>query len=61
MEGMASTVLWNLGHDPIVQAARGPTYVDDFSGLPVGVEQTLRLHYFLLAAGRAADLSVTAH
>eukprot|EP00974_Lingulodinium_polyedra_P089111 8639562-Lingulodinium_polyedra.AAC.1 len=60
-QGTANTVLWNLGYDPIVHAAQKPTYVDDLSGLAVGVEQTLRLHYFLLAAGHAANLSVKTH
>eukprot|EP00974_Lingulodinium_polyedra_P046461 4450830-Lingulodinium_polyedra.AAC.1 len=34
--GTASTVVWNLGYDPIVRATQGPAYVDDFSGLTVG-------------------------
>eukprot|EP00974_Lingulodinium_polyedra_P039939 3832414-Lingulodinium_polyedra.AAC.1 len=37
------------GYDPVVHATNGPIYVDDLSGLIVGVESPLRLHYFLLA------------
>eukprot|EP00974_Lingulodinium_polyedra_P122076 11181452-Lingulodinium_polyedra.AAC.1 len=29
--GTASTILWNIGYDPIVRAIQGPTYVDDLS------------------------------
>eukprot|EP00974_Lingulodinium_polyedra_P024850 2402746-Lingulodinium_polyedra.AAC.1 len=61
MGGTASTVLWNIGYDPIVRVAQGPPYVDDFVGLTVGVEQTLRLHFFLLVAGHAAGLCITTH
>eukprot|EP00974_Lingulodinium_polyedra_P056025 5387588-Lingulodinium_polyedra.AAC.1 len=61
MGGIASTVLWNIGYDPIVHAAQGPTYVDYFAGLTIGVMQTLRLHFFLLVAGHAAGLRITTH
>eukprot|EP00974_Lingulodinium_polyedra_P019137 1848923-Lingulodinium_polyedra.AAC.1 len=61
MGGTASTVLWNTGYDPMVRASRGPTYVDDLSGLALGGEQTLRLHFSLLAAGHAAGLPITTH
>eukprot|EP00974_Lingulodinium_polyedra_P089437 8672370-Lingulodinium_polyedra.AAC.1 len=36
MGGTASTVLWNLGYDPIVHAAEGPARLDDLSGPPSG-------------------------
>eukprot|EP00974_Lingulodinium_polyedra_P100730 9757484-Lingulodinium_polyedra.AAC.1 len=61
MGGTASTLIWNIGYDPIVHAVRGPTYVDDLAGLTVGVLQTLRLHFFLLVAGHAAGLRITTH
>eukprot|EP00974_Lingulodinium_polyedra_P016572 1606551-Lingulodinium_polyedra.AAC.1 len=61
MGGTASTLLWAIGYDPIVYAVRGPTYVDDLAGLTVGIEQTLRLHYFLLVAGHAAGLRIAPH
>eukprot|EP00974_Lingulodinium_polyedra_P043031 4131515-Lingulodinium_polyedra.AAC.1 len=61
MGGAASTLVWNIGYDPIVLAVRGPTYVDDLAGLTVGVLQTLRLHFFLLVAGHAAGLRVATH
>eukprot|EP00974_Lingulodinium_polyedra_P052242 5026267-Lingulodinium_polyedra.AAC.1 len=59
MGGTASTLLWSIGYDPIAHATNGPTYVDDLSGLTVGVRDTLRLHYFLLAAGHAAGLAIS--
>eukprot|EP00974_Lingulodinium_polyedra_P034748 3340138-Lingulodinium_polyedra.AAC.1 len=61
MGGIASALFWHIGYDPIVRAAQGPTYVDDLAGLTVGVEQTLRLHCFLLVAGRAAGLRIATH
>eukprot|EP00974_Lingulodinium_polyedra_P063949 6175589-Lingulodinium_polyedra.AAC.1 len=33
MGGTASTVLWNIGYDPVVHATQGPAYVDNLSGL----------------------------
>eukprot|EP00974_Lingulodinium_polyedra_P032436 3123959-Lingulodinium_polyedra.AAC.1 len=36
MGGTASTVLWDMGYDPIVHATNGPTYVDDLAGLTIG-------------------------
>eukprot|EP00974_Lingulodinium_polyedra_P012004 1158927-Lingulodinium_polyedra.AAC.1 len=50
-----------MAYDPIVEAAQGPTCVDDLAGLTVGVEMTLRLHLFLIVISRAAGLSVIAH
>eukprot|EP00974_Lingulodinium_polyedra_P003471 326868-Lingulodinium_polyedra.AAC.1 len=61
MGGTPSTLLWAIGYDPIVYAVQGPAYVDDLAGLTVGIEQTLRLHFFLLVAGRAAGLRITTH
>eukprot|EP00974_Lingulodinium_polyedra_P075669 7331440-Lingulodinium_polyedra.AAC.1 len=59
MGGTARTVLWDMGYDPIVHATSGPTYVDDLAGNTIGVEQTLRLRFFLLVAWRTAGLSLT--
>eukprot|EP00974_Lingulodinium_polyedra_P031184 3000423-Lingulodinium_polyedra.AAC.1 len=61
MGGIASTVLWNIGYDPIVHAAQGPTYIDDLVGLTIGVVQTFRLHFFLLVAGHNAGLRIATH
>eukprot|EP00974_Lingulodinium_polyedra_P116448 11159186-Lingulodinium_polyedra.AAC.1 len=61
MCGTASTLLWNIGYDPIVHATQGPTYVDNLSGLIVGVRNALRFHLFLLVAGRAAGTAISTH
>eukprot|EP00974_Lingulodinium_polyedra_P099969 9683520-Lingulodinium_polyedra.AAC.1 len=61
MGGPPSTLMWNMGYDPIVEAVGGPTYVDDLAGLQKGPCRALRMQYFLLAAGHAAGLSVSTH
>ena len=54
-------VNWNVGYDPIVAPVGGPAFVDDLAGLTLGVTRTLRLHFFLLAAGHAAGLRIATH
>eukprot|EP00974_Lingulodinium_polyedra_P051935 4995151-Lingulodinium_polyedra.AAC.1 len=58
--GPPSTLMWNMGYDPIVEAIGGTTFVDDLAGLHRGPRRDLRMQYFLLAAGHAAGLSVAA-
>eukprot|EP00974_Lingulodinium_polyedra_P086176 8345516-Lingulodinium_polyedra.AAC.1 len=55
MGGPPSTLMWNVGYDPIVG---GPAYVDDLADLQRGPTRVLRMQDFLLAAGHAAGLSV---
>eukprot|EP00974_Lingulodinium_polyedra_P118763 11168507-Lingulodinium_polyedra.AAC.1 len=50
-----------MGYDPVVEITQGSTYADDLAGLVVGIEETLRLRYLLLAASHAAGLKVATH
>ena len=61
MGGTSSMLEWNMGYDPIVDAVGGPVFVDDLAGLTRGPRRTLRMQYFLLAAGQAAGLRVATH
>eukprot|EP00974_Lingulodinium_polyedra_P043347 4162954-Lingulodinium_polyedra.AAC.1 len=58
---MGSTLVWNMGYDPIVEAIGGPTFVDDLAGLHRGPRRAFRMQYVLFPAGRVAGLAVATH
>eukprot|EP00974_Lingulodinium_polyedra_P027343 2642222-Lingulodinium_polyedra.AAC.1 len=61
MGGPPSTLMWNMGYDPILEAIGGPTFVDDLAGLQRCPRRALRMQYFLLAAGHVAGIAVATH